>query len=258
MWGETVWTCFACGRTEKSSGKPPTCLCGVEQSWDGPPDETPGDSPTPRAVLASTLESVDIPRRRTGEHRFDELLEGGFALGTAVLVYGRRGSGKSRLCYRWATRTVALIAHAELGVKVARSIVHTSAGQLGNAYLLPDLEGWEREAERVGARAVVLDSLAATRRPIAVMRRAQAWASSHNAVVWAIQHATKRNDVRGPAELAHWADYEIRTAKDEASTTRVEVLKSRVSPTGSVVLGLLGYSNEEPPAPSAGSSSVPA
>jgi predicted ATP-dependent serine protease len=191
-------------------------------------------SPAARAVLASTMPAVDLCRVRTGELELDELLGGGIAVGSAVLVYGKRGSGKTRLTYRWATRAPCLVVCPELSLDVARIIVQSTGGHLETAYLLQTLEGWQEEAERLGVRSLVIDSLAAARNPTTLLRSLQIWARSHGAIAWAIQHATKKGDHRGDTSVSHWSDYEMRLSKPTptASSTRVELLKTRIGPTG--------------------------
>jgi predicted ATP-dependent serine protease len=180
------------------------------------------------------MPSTEIPRIRTGALELDELLGGGIAVGSAVLVYGRRGSGKTRLTYRWATRSPCLVVCPELSLDVARLIVESTGGSLDTAYLLQSLEGWQLEAERLGVRSLVVDSLAAAPNATALLRSLQAWARGCTGVAWAIQHSTKKGDHRGDTSVAHWADYEMRLSKPSptASSTRIELLKTRLGPTG--------------------------
>jgi predicted ATP-dependent serine protease len=184
------------------------------------------------------MASVELPRVATGERELDELLGGGFATGSAVLVYGRHGSGKSRLTYRWATREPCLVVCPELSLDVARAIIASTGGQLSTAYLLQELVGWELEVERLGVRSLVLDSLGAAPRPVPLLRAAQGWAQRSGGVAYCIQHANKKGDHRGDTSLAHWADYELRAAKPTptASSTRIEIRKTRLGPTGTVAL----------------------
>lgn len=238
----TLWTCLACGRTERSTAVPPACICGVEQSWLAPDEDViTGRSHGVRAVLASSMAAVELPRVATGEAELDELLGGGFARGSAVLVYGRQGAGKSRLTYRWATRDPCLVVCPELALDVARAIIASTGGQLATAYLLQELDGWETEAERLGIRSLVIDSLGAAPRPVPLLRAAQAWAQRSGGVAYCLQHANKKGDHRGETSLAHWADYELRAAKPTptATSTRIEIRKTRLGPTGTVALRLV-------------------
>jgi predicted ATP-dependent serine protease len=180
------------------------------------------------------MENAEISRIRTGAFELDTLLDGGIAVGSVVLLYGRRGSGKTRLAYRWATRAPCLVVCPELSLDVARLIVQSTGGSLDTAYLLQSLDGWESEAERLEVRSVVVDSLAASTHPTTLLRSLQAWARRCGGIAWAIQHANKRGDHRGDTSLSHWADYEMRLSKPTptASSTRVELLKTRIGPTG--------------------------
>jgi hypothetical protein len=63
---------------------------------------------------------------------------------------------------------------------------------------------WEAEAERVGARFVVVDSVGAAYRPVAFMRRARDWANEHNAIVAVVGHANSRGRAKGDTGLSHW------------------------------------------------------
>ncbi|OFW65963.1 MAG: hypothetical protein A2Y74_05370 [Actinobacteria bacterium RBG_13_63_9] len=194
-----------------------------------------------RAVLASSMAAVDLPRVATGEHDLDELLGGGFATGSSVLVYGRQGAGKSRLTYRWATREPCLVVCPELSLDVARAIIASTGGQLATAYLLQEIAGWEGEAERLGVRSLVLDSLGAAPRPVPLLRAVRGWAQRTSAVAYCLQHANKKGDHRGETSLGHWADYELRAAKPTptAISTRIELRKTRLGPTGTVALKLI-------------------
>lgn len=236
----SMWTCLGCGARETGGARPFPCSCGCEDAWiQETTDEQPQQTST-RAVLATDLADMPIPLRPTGEPALDALLGGGVALGSVVFVYGRQGSGKSRLLYRWATRERALIVCTELSLPVARRNVETSGGVLSNAYLMSDLGSWQAEASRVGALAIVVDSLASTADPTKFIRGAREWAQRTNAIVWAIQHSTKKGEYRGATTSPHWADYEFRTSKPTptATSTRIEVRKTRLGPTGIVSAAL--------------------
>lgn len=218
---------------------PLPCPCGCEDSWVSTDDSSP--THRARAQLATDMAEVSIPLVATGEPALDELLDGGFAVGSVVFLYGRRGSGKSRLAYRWATRAPALIVHTELSALVARTIVESSGGVLSQSYLLGSLDGWRAEAERLCVRSVVVDSLASSKSATATVLALRSWAQASGGIAYAIQHANKRGDARGTTSAPHWADYELRTSKPTptAKTTRVEILKTRIGPTGIVSVGLI-------------------
>jgi len=246
------WTCLACGlRVLEARHRPWSCGCGVEDSWHADRAPVPSeDAPIIRAIRADSLLAAPIVLLTTGEHRLDELLGGGMSSG-AVLLHGARGTGKSRLAYRWATRETALIACPELELVVARSIISGTGGQLANAFLLPHLANWKEEAERIGASRVVLDSIAASSDPVREVRAASEWGRANGALVFALAHETKSGDHRGDSSIAHWADYELQLRRGTPPDVDVEILKSRLSPGGSTTLSLTGYCNARPqPVPS--------
>ena len=234
-----VWRCVACGQAALGRAEPPPCACGVERSWvmDGPSEREPEAGPGGASVRADQVEPDELPRLRTGARALDALLGGGPAAGSAVLVYGKRGAGKSRLTYRFASAHRCLVAHPEMARNVARAVAESTGANLARVHLLGTLDGWQAEAELVGARAVVLDSLAAAVDPVAELRAAQTWARSRSALVYCIAHATKAGDHRGSTELSHWADYEWRLVPDVGGA-RVEVVKTRLEPAGAVVVAL--------------------
>jgi len=196
------------------------------------------EAPAGASIRADEVRADTLARAATGTSELDALLGGGVVEGSSVLVYGRRGSGKSRLAFRWAAQRRCLVAHAEMSREVTRAIVESTGADLRRVYLLRTLDGWQAEAERVGARSVVLDSLAASVDAVAEMRAARDWAERRRAVVWCIAHETKSGDHRGSSELAHWADYEWRLSPVEAGSARVEVVKARLDPGGAVVVRL--------------------
>ena len=230
-----LWRCLACEATARGSQEPPTCECGVERSWVL--DEGEEGAPAGASVRADELERAELPRLRTGARELDALLGGGPAEGSSILVYGPRGSGKSRLTYRFASAHRCLLVHPEMAQEVTRHIAESTGAELGRVRLMARLKGWQAEAARVGARAVVLDSLAAAADAVAELRAAQEWARERRALVYCIAHATKAGDHRGSSELAHWADYEWRVTAHEKGA-QVEVLKTRLEPRGAAVVPL--------------------
>lgn len=234
------WRCLACGKLEDRAKKPRWCPCGVEDPFiqeRGPV----GDEPAPRATRATEAIGQLGETVTTGCHELDELLGGGVLAGSSVLVHGPRGSGKTRLIVRWASRVPCLFAHAELAREVAGAILTSTGANVRACWLYPLIDGWEREAERVGARAVVLDSISETRWPGEVLRRARAWARGHGAVVWCIIHENSRGRAKGGTDTEFACDYEIDLSPGKAGSgvARVHLVKSRLGPSGRVLVPLV-------------------
>lgn len=237
MCRSVLWTCIACGAQEQSRGEPLPCLCGCEQSWFAEEAEV---SASPRAVLVSELSADEIPRIRTGTPELDSLLGGGIAEGSAVFMYGRQGSGKSRCAYRWAARQRALIVCTEMAPAVVRHSLASLKAELDSVFLLSSLDGWRSEAERTRVRAVVVDSLASARSAASTVLECRDWARASGGVAYCIQHANKKGESRGTTSAPHWADYEFRISKPTptSTSTRIEVRKVRLGPTGIVSASL--------------------
>jgi len=170
-------------------------------------------------------------------------LGGGLVGAGGVLLCGPRGAGKSRLAYRWAARARCLVVHPELSREVAADLARSTGSQMANVHLLEELEGWQAEADRLEARAVVLDSLAAAPDPVSELRAAQRWArGARTRIVFALAHATKGGDHRGSSDLAHWADTELRITRGEvAGEAGVKIMKTRGGPSGGLVAVRLVY-----------------
>lgn len=239
------WHCLACGATQTCRHHPRvTCTCGVERSWIT--EQAVSERATRgRAVLASEIPSDTIARIQTGLDELDDLLGGGFAEGSAILIHGRRGSGKSRVSYSWAAQHRTLIICPELSIQIAREILASIGADLSQTYLLPSAERWQSEASMILPKTIVVDSLSAASHPLEALKEFRHWAQCHRGITYLIQQSTKANDHRGHTDLSHWSDYEIRFGKPTptASVTRCELLKTRIGPTGIATAPLNGTCN---------------
>ncbi len=237
------WTCLACGRMRQAAKKPWWCDCGVDDPWVAAEEEASGAPPPVRARRATECVGRLGGTVGTGCDELDELLGGGILERSSVLVHGPRGSGKSRLVTRWASRIPCLWACAELLPEVAASILQTTGANVRAVWLYPQIEGWEREAERVGARVVVLDSISESRHPGEVLRRARAWAQATGCdrIVWCVSHVNAKGHAKGGTDTEHACDYEMQVLPGKAGSgvARVKLLKSRVGPTGVVLVPLV-------------------
>jgi predicted ATP-dependent serine protease len=193
-------------------------------------------------VCAADFRRRDWPRLSSGDAALDRLLGGGWVRPSAALVWGRAKSGKSRLVYRWASAMgPALVVSLEMGLELTIDAARNAGADLRLLHVTTELEGWEAEAERLGARVVVLDSIsAATLWPVSLLRGAYAWAQRARAVVFAIAHVNKRGGVNGPAALEHWPDYPVRVARGKRGSAVVSLPQgSRFCGPGSVVLPIV-------------------
>lgn len=233
-----LWTCIGCGKEERRRGEPWPCECGTEKSWIAAGGALePGERG--RAERADQVDDRPLRRIPTLIKELDRLLGGGVVEQSAALVHGSRGSGKSRVCYRAAAGGECLVVHPELTKRQAREIAQTTGIELERVWFLGELNGWESEADRLGVKRVVLDSLGDSADPVGDMKRARAWAQRRGGFVLCIQHTTKDGSAAGPSKVGHEADYELKLSPQGARRVRVRVLKARGSPKGSVVLPLV-------------------
>ncbi len=174
---------------------------------------------------ASQLATKPTKRYSTGVGELDTALGGGLPAGATVLLWGRGGSGKSRIALRVGTRLGSCLAVSlEMTEELCRDTAASAGGDLDQLYITRDEQ---RELPRV--RCVVWDSISRTIDQDAALVRLEAWAKKTGGVVLLVCHANKSGDYRGPSTLQHWPDAELRVtqARTRPGQARVRVLKSR-------------------------------
>ncbi len=194
--------------------------------------------PPARAVRASELVNVEVERWPTGDDAADQALGGGLASGFSVLLWGGPGAGKSRLALRWVSRMgPALVISLEMAAELTVFSATDAGADLGQLHVTTELEGWEAEAERIGARAVLLDSASALEPAAArleMMRELACWARRCRGVSIAISHQNRRGRALGHSGLEYWPDTTLRArAARRSGWTRVRIAKCRFAPLGS-------------------------
>jgi predicted ATP-dependent serine protease len=193
------WKCAACG-AESEEAEPWVCRCGIPNAWV-PAVCVGGD--TPRAVRADRFE---VPETDGIEGTaWGELFTGGkFPCPSSLLVYGAAGCGKTRALLRLsADLRPTLVVSLEMTVGEMVGLADGLRVPRAGLWIVESPE-WESEAERVGARLVVVDSAGAVYRPVTLMRRARDWANAHDAIVAVVGHANSRGRAKGDTGLSHW------------------------------------------------------
>lgn len=230
-----MWTCIACGATDQSRREPPACACGVEGSWT----LQSASGSVARAVRADAFRRIERRRVSSGDSALDQVLAGGWVLGSSALVWGDPGAGKTRLCLRWAAFAApCLFASLEMPPELVLDTAASVGADLEGLWLVDTVEGLTAEAARIGARSVVVDSVTATPRPLALVKELSHWAPSSGAVVWMVAHRNGKGRARGGPALEHWPDYTVQMRARKASGARVTVKKSRYCPRGWAVVEL--------------------
>lgn len=192
------WRCAACG-AESDEAEPWVCRCGISNAW------IPADSPDEerRAVRADAFE----PPSHDGISgtAWDALFTAGkFPCPSSLLLYGGAGCGKTRAALRLSVSIrPVLVVSLEMTTGEMVETCKLLDCPLGGLWIT-ESAAWYREAERVGARLVVVDSLGAIYRPVSATKEARAWANAHAAVVVMVGHANSRGKAKGDTGLAHW------------------------------------------------------
>ncbi len=223
--------CARCGQIGRGIG---ACECGFEV-WQAIPR------------LSRPLDSVPrqlTPRLRTGEREVDRCLGGGFPLGSVVLVSGARGSGKSRLCLRWASRWGALLVATEMTEDQIREVAPSAGVDTSRVDVLTALPAREAllvELAATGAQALVVDSVSRCHggRPEAIVQSLIATCRAARVVGFAIVHESAKGRPRTKTDAEHDPDLVIRIRKAGKGFANVLVGKNRYAPEGSarVTLG---------------------
>ncbi|MSR69577.1 MAG: DNA repair protein RadA [Phycisphaerales bacterium] len=236
---KTSFLCRDCGAVApRWSGR---CLeCGA---WDtvepfrtdaGADDDSPSagvDGTPPSAAPMAEISPLAVPRLPTGISEFDRTLGGGLVPGSAVLVGGDPGIGKSTLLLQ------AFSALAGAGERVLYASSEESAQQVklraqrilgenegavrdANLFLLAEssVARITNEARRVKATLLAVDSIQLVHRhdadalpgSMTQLRRCclelVQFAKTTGTVVIIVGHVTKEGDLAGPKLLEHLVD----------------------------------------------------
>lgn len=243
--------CLACGKSAEMPVGLECPWCHVEGAWDSYLHGAPAERRAGPPELVSLAQFAGIGERRlpTGDSALDQLLGGGWFEGESVLVHGPRGSGKSRLCLRWASQLgPALVVCLEMPPALTRSVAASAGAELEALYPVSSLGDWERAARSLGAHAVLIDSVTKSARPKETLFRATSWAQSTGGVCLLVSHENARGGALGGPTLEHEPDTVLRVSDPRPDgTAQVRVLKRRVTPGGSVRLAVAPCSAPRPP-----------
>ncbi|MFO8006186.1 MAG: DNA repair protein RadA [Candidatus Brocadiia bacterium] len=223
----TEYVCSECGATfYRWSGRCPNCL-----EWDTLQETGPGSDPVSgeaEAAVSVRLADVDLDyqhRLRTGIAELDRVLGGGLLLGSAVLLGGAPGVGKSTILLQAAGRMAAQdVACVYVSCEESLEQVKMRAERLGLEdsdlavcaeteleAVLNMLAAQEPHVvivdsiQRVGLAA--LDSTPGSLKQVSTCGTALVEHCKRNgAALFLIGHVTKRGVIAGPRALEHLVD----------------------------------------------------
>lgn len=220
--------------------------CGVVGAFDRLEGD---DEPEAEELEGPPLELHSLAQRgpalrlvRCDVGPVDRLL-GGFPQGTASTLYGARGAGKSTIALQIAAglaarlRGPALVVCPEMSPEILRRTAARVGAGLERLYPSREPEAWELEAESIGARVLLVDSVSRFPRPVETLHAAIEWARAARGVALLLTHMSRKGKPLGPVALEHDTDAVLKvTLSGNAARTLSIDGKCRWAPIGSVAL----------------------
>ncbi len=258
---KTVYVCSECDfQSPKWMGQCPSC-----GAWNTMTEETykqPVKALTPAekshvhrsgAVLFSEMESTPEKRLSTGIGEFDRVLGGGLVLGSAVLLAGEPGIGKStllmQLCGKAGKEHTILYVSGEeskgqLRLRAERLGVSDSPVQVLTE---TDLDFIVEEYDRISPDIVIVDSIqtivssevSSSAGSITQVRecssRLMQCAKADGAAVIIVGHVNKEGGIAGPKVLEHMVDAVLSFEGERSQSHRiVRAVKNRYGSTNEI------------------------
>jgi DNA repair protein RadA/Sms len=267
---KTVYLCSECGASSaKWVGQ-----CGECGRWNTlvEVEETAHSRPVGQAAIPIAAVTGEAGlRHATGFGEFDRVLGGGLVPGAVVLLGGDPGVGKSTLLQQVAANLAAAmpVCYAS-GEESLRQIAERARRLdlvVASLNLLAEtaLETVTAEAQRIGARVLVIDSIqtltsttvASAPGSVSQLRecvgRLVQFAKQQDVAVFLVGHVTKEGAIAGPRVVEHMVDTVLYVEADPASRyTLIRSVKNRFGATGEMgVFAMTGAGFREVGNPSA-------
>ncbi len=253
-----LYVCQQCGsRQTRWSGRCPDC-----SEWNSLVEERVSPEPSARrptlssagAVPITEIEPLDAARVCTGIEEFDRILGGGAVFGSAILIGGDPGIGKSTLLLQAADR-IAASGYRVLYATAEESLLQTKlrAERLGVArpelLLLAEtnVDTILNQMERTDAKVVVVDSIQMVYSPglpsapgsVAQVRESATRlvyrAKQSGSPLFLVGHVTKGGAIAGPRTLEHIVDTVLYFEGDRHHTFRLlRAVKNRFGSTNEI------------------------
>ncbi len=257
---KTVYTCTECDyQSPRWLGKCPSC--GAWNSFEEETYTQAKATPTSPAVNtagdpAVLFKGLDIPeymRCSTGISEFDRVLGGGLVIGSAVLLAGEPGIGKStllmQLCGQMGDSTKVLYVSGEesrsqLKLRANRLGVDPSQMYVQNEVLIENIL---REYEKVSPEIMIIDSIqtlvsegvTSSAGSVTQVRecasRLIARIKQDGTSLIIVGHVNKEGGIAGPKVLEHMVDAVLSFEGERSQTHRiVRAIKNRFGSTNEI------------------------
>jgi len=254
---KTLFVCQNCGAEHRKwMGQCPDCL-----AWNSIAEEAPAEMPhgtggkaeplAPDAITA--IDSQAAPRQSSGIDELDRVLGGGIVPGSAVLLGGEPGIGKSTLLLQAAARFAAhgpvlYVTGEESAQQVRMRGERIDALHAGLQLAAgTELEGILATAAKLKPGLLIVDSIQTTTtnrltsapgtvaqvRDCASALIRQAKKMGHALIL--IGHVTKDGSIAGPRVLEHMVDAVLYFEGDHGYAHRIlRAVKNRFGPAGEI------------------------
>ena len=206
-----------------------------------------------KAVPFSQMESVDCHRMQTGIGELDRVLGGGLVLGSAVLLAGEPGIGKSTLLMQLCGRTGREYKILYISGEESRGQLKLRAKRLGveDADVLvlteTDADAAVAEYDRISPDVVIVDSIqtmvcsesassaGSTTQVRECASRFIRCAKADGAAVIMVGHVNKEGGIAGPKVLEHMVDAVLSFEGERSQSYRiVRAVKNRYGSTNEI------------------------
>ncbi len=259
MKNKTVYVCSECGyQTARWLGKCPDCgSWNTMEEMTAEPEPQPGAAntfiPTSEAARLSDIKEQDQLRKKTGCEELDRVLGGGLVSGSAVLLCGEPGIGKSTLLLQ-------ICADLSSDGRVLYASGEESAGQLRmradrlgvsdkEIYIAADtsITSVLAHADRLSPSVLIVDSIqtmwkngvSSSAGSVSQIRECASmlirYAKEKNTSVIIVGHVNKEGSIAGPKILEHMVDTVLYFEGDRRQSFRlIRAIKNRFGATDEV------------------------
>lgn len=247
----SIWMCSACGAV--SPGWALFCKCGQM----GAMVESAGNTQRsfggePPAVIKDVKTTI-VPRIMSGVAEFDRVMGGGIVAGSAILIGGDPGIGKSTILLQIADKFPKTVRTLYVSSEESTSQTRTRAERLKithpNLYIVSE-PGTTKIAEYIDTfkpNIIIIDSIQMVYRSdinsapgsITQVRESASdlvfLAKKNNAVLFLVGHITKDGSIAGPKTIEHLVDTVLYFEGERFQSHRIlRAVKNRFGATNEI------------------------
>ncbi|MGB4571240.1 MAG: DNA repair protein RadA [Rectinemataceae bacterium] len=244
-----VYRCSACGHIEpKWLGRCPECgeWNTLREGAAAPPRDSGGES---FSLPIRSIDPASGTRISSGSAELDRVLGGGFMRGSAVLLGGEPGIGKSTLLLQVCARLGVAGRVLYVSGEESPAQIRLRADRLGalreslEVLCTPDLERIRSVLDDVRPVLTVIDSIQTLHAAEAgavpgtanqikfCTQELTSWAKAHDSIIVLVAHVTKDGMIAGPKAAEHLVDAVLGFEQAEGELRALRAAKNRFGST---------------------------